>query len=99
MDLKNNKLFIVLIVATLLNAFFFFGSKFIIEKTANKVIEKLQKDYSPSPYGPGIDPDKINPNNVRRQLEIELLKKQDNQADKSVWRHVWEQDRGFNLEQ
>ena len=23
------------------------------------MIEKLQKDYSPSPYGSGIDPDKI----------------------------------------
>jgi hypothetical protein len=25
----------------------------------NKVVEKLQKEYSPSPYGPGFDPDKI----------------------------------------
>lgn len=29
-------------------------------KIADKVIQKLQKEYCPSPYGPGIDPDKIN---------------------------------------
>lgn len=26
---------------------------------ADEVVKKLQKEYSPSPYGPGIDPDKI----------------------------------------
>jgi uncharacterized protein involved in cysteine biosynthesis len=30
------------------------------DKIADKVIQKLQKEYCPSPYGPGIDPDKIN---------------------------------------
>lgn len=29
------------------------------EQIAQEVIKKLQKDYCPSPYGPGIDPDKI----------------------------------------
>lgn len=28
-------------------------------KIADCVVKKLQKDYCPSPYGPGIDPDKI----------------------------------------
>jgi hypothetical protein len=35
------------------------GSNFLVDKVAEKVIQKLQKDYSPSPYGPGFDPDKI----------------------------------------
>jgi len=30
-----------------------------VETVADKVILKLQKEYSPSPYGPGLDPDKI----------------------------------------
>jgi hypothetical protein len=30
-----------------------------VDFTADRVIEKLEKDYSPSPYGPGIDPDKV----------------------------------------
>lgn len=31
----------------------------LIDKIVDRVIQKLQKDYSPSPYGPDIDPDKI----------------------------------------
>lgn len=42
------------------------GGKFLIDRIADRVIQKLQKDYSPSPYGPGIDPDR---------LDAELLKK------------------------
>jgi hypothetical protein len=29
---------------------------------ADEVVKKLQKEYCPSPYGPGIDPDKIDIN-------------------------------------
>ncbi len=35
------------------------GSRILVDKIADRVILKLQKDYSPSPYGPGIDPDKL----------------------------------------
>jgi len=41
------------------------GKQFLIDKIADRVIQKLQKDYSPSPYGPGIDPDKIDPDRIR----------------------------------
>jgi hypothetical protein len=41
----------------------FFGKEVILDKVtdhvADKVVIKLQKSYSPSPYGPGLDPDKI----------------------------------------
>ncbi len=33
----------------------------------NAVIQGLEKDYSPSPYGPGFDPDKINVNDFNRR--------------------------------
>ena len=66
-DLKNNKMVWVVAIFTVLNLAFFFGSKFVINKTADKVIEKLQKEYSPSPYGPGIDPDKVDPDALRKQ--------------------------------
>ena len=36
------------------------GGNFVIDKIADKVIEKLKKPYGPSPYGPGFDPDRIN---------------------------------------
>ena len=36
------------------------------EKIADVVVKKLQKDYSPSPYGPGIDPDKIDVEKIKK---------------------------------
>ena len=42
------------------------GGKFVINKVADCVIQKLQKDYSPSPYGPGLDPDKIDAEKLRQ---------------------------------
>jgi hypothetical protein len=30
-----------------------------VDHVSDKVIEKLSKEYSPSPYGPGLDPDKV----------------------------------------
>lgn len=35
------------------------GGNFIVDKISDRVIKKLQRDYSPSPYGPTIDPDKL----------------------------------------
>jgi hypothetical protein len=61
----RNKLFWVLIALSVLNLGGFFLSKFLIDATADRVIEKLQKSYSPSPYGPGFDPDKINPDGLK----------------------------------
>lgn len=53
-----------------------FGGNAIVDKVANKVIEKLQKEYSPSPYGPGIDPDKLD------VISLESKPKEDN---KNSW--------------
>jgi hypothetical protein len=36
------------------------------ENIADVVIKKLQKEYSPSPYGPGIDPDKIDVDKIKK---------------------------------
>jgi hypothetical protein len=43
-----------------------FGHKIIIDKVADRVIHKLQKEYSPSPFSPGFDPDKIDINKIKR---------------------------------
>lgn len=56
---KSNKLLFMIVILTLAVIVGVVGSKVIVDKTADRVIQKLQKDYSPSPYGPGIDPDKI----------------------------------------
>jgi hypothetical protein len=55
----NNKLVYVFAGLTVLLLVFGLGTKVFVDKVADRVILKLQKDYSPSPYGPGIDPDKI----------------------------------------
>jgi len=55
----NNKLVYVFVALTVLLLVFGLGTKVFVDKVADRVIHKLQKDYSPSPYGPGIDPDKL----------------------------------------
>lgn len=99
-ELKNNKLFWVVVAFGIFNLVALVGGKIIIDKAADRVIEKLQKDYSPSPYGPGLDPDKIDPESLKKQqtyFENRTYFKPDVQP--VVWRNEWEQDRGFNLEQ
>lgn len=66
---KNNSNILLLVVIVLTMVMLGVGNKVLVDKIANQVIQKLQKEYSPSPYGPGIDPDK---------LDLEKLKKESN---------------------
>ena len=61
----KDKLFYVFIGLTVLLLVFGVGTKVFVDRVAEQVILKLQKDYSPSPYGPGIDPDKIDLNKIK----------------------------------
>jgi hypothetical protein len=70
MDWKNNKWVWIIVGVTIFNVVLFGMSELIVRRTTNKVIERLQKEYSPSPYGPGIDPDKVNPDAFRRKVEF-----------------------------
>jgi ABC-type cobalt transport system substrate-binding protein len=56
---NSNKLLLVVVVLTLMMFGVAISGRFFVDKVADRVIQKLQKDYSPSPYGPGIDPDKL----------------------------------------
>jgi len=47
-------------VLTVFNISIYFFSQLFVDIVADRVIEKLEREYSPSPYGPGIDPDKVN---------------------------------------
>ena len=90
-----------MIFLTVFNFLLFLFSKVIIEKAAERAIQKLQKEYSPSPYGPGIDPDKINIDGVKViNTEINNFKQLDssiinhfNESEK--WREEWEKSRNF----
>lgn len=71
-QIKNNKWFWIVVAFTVFNLGVFLISKIIIDRTTDRVIQRLQKDYSPSPYGPGFDPDKVSPdafNSVKKYYE------------------------------
>lgn len=64
MKINHNNLLWTIVVLGATLVIFGVGGNFLIEKISNRVIQKLQRDYSPSPYGPGIDPDKLNMQDV-----------------------------------
>jgi hypothetical protein len=63
----NNKLFYVVMALTIAMLVVGVGGSLIVNRVADVVIEKLQKEYSPSPYGPGIDPDKIDVQKLKKR--------------------------------
>jgi hypothetical protein len=69
-DILNKKLFWLVVGLAMFLFFLNIFSDKIVDKIverhykeiADEVVKKLQKEYCPSPYGPGIDPDKIDIN-------------------------------------
>jgi hypothetical protein len=98
--LRGNVFFWIVLAVTVIQVGAVFVGDFVVDKVADRVIEKLQKEYSPSPYGPGIDPDKVNPDAFRRSYHelkhhvsgVENIR----QSEPVSWRDAWEQNRGFN---
>jgi hypothetical protein len=70
---KKNVLLWVVIGFTALNVSAFIFSKFIIHQTTQRVLDKLQKEYSPSPYGPGFDPDRVNIDGLKQPAQDGLF--------------------------
>ena len=94
-SLKKNKLVVFVLLLTFINVGFFVGKDIIINKIADRVIEKLKR-YSPYPYGPAFDPDKISPQSFNKMEDKIVDFPQDG---KNVsWRENWERERGFSLE-
>ena len=87
-DLSKNKLFWVALVLGGVLLFVGVGGNKIVDKIANRVIQKLQKDYSPSPYGPGIDPDKLD---VQRMQGAPPAAKKTSLSNE--WENGWEKER------
>lgn len=94
-DLFKNKLFWFCIGLMVFNVSIFVAGKVIVDKVVDEVIERLESNYSPSPYGPGFDPDKVEP----ESLQNYELKKDDPITDilkATKWNEDWDRDRGFN---
>ena len=89
--LKENKWIWVIFGVVLLNIVGFAASELLVRRTTTKVIEKLQKEYSPSPYSPGIDPDKVNPDFFKKK-ETANPPKAIRQPEPS-WEDTWEKQR------
>jgi hypothetical protein len=64
---NNNKILITLAISSL---FILFAGNIMVDKIVNRVIQKLQKEYSPSPYGTGFDPDKIDIEKLNQEKKI-----------------------------
>jgi len=64
----------IIIIAVVLGAALigFQGCDMLMDKIADRVIEKLEKDYSPSPYGPGLDPDRVDVNAFARPQQQQI---------------------------
>lgn len=65
-----------------------FGGMFM-DRLADKVIERMEKPYSPSPYGPGLDPDKLD----GYRTTIEDLSGEPVKFDGLEWTERWEMSR------
>ena len=78
-NITKNWVFWLLIAVTVFNFSAFFFGKLAINKISDEVIQKLKKEYSPSPYGPGIDPDKVDPDAFRGNQTIMLTPRDQDQ--------------------
>lgn len=81
MEKNNSKLLWVVVALTVTMIVVGVSSKFLVDKIADRVIQKLQKEYSPSPYGPGIDPDKLDPDKLIQSSESQSV---------NGWNQTWE---------
>jgi hypothetical protein len=66
-EFKNNKAAFWTVVILGINVLLFTVIEVATWRATNKVIQRLQKDYSPSPYGPGLDPDRVNIDSLRKK--------------------------------
>jgi hypothetical protein len=85
-DLKNNGLVWVVGILLLLIAGAYFGGPIVLDRITDRVIDKLQKEYAPGPYAPGIDPDRVNPDFFRRQQQ---------QQQQQPWQQQQQQPRQY----
>lgn len=90
--MSNNKLFWVIGVLSAVMIVVGIGNKAFVDKIADRVIKKLQKDYSPSPYGPGVDPDKLDVEKIRKTSNSPVVPYKVSQPIGS-WNEDWERMR------
>lgn len=97
----NNKTLLVVVVALFVGiGVIYFGSNLsggrnddaLIDKTANEVIRRLRANYTPGPYAPGLDPDKIDPKALSQPARL-VSEPPPVPARYSNWSDAWEAQR------
>lgn len=63
-----------------------------VKRAVDATIHKLEKEYSPSPYGPGLDPDRVNPDTYQPRTVYELR----SEPVVKDWGSEWESERSAN---
>ena len=95
-DLAENKLLWVAIVIGVLLVGGVVCGPYLMDRLTDRVIERLLKEYSPGPYSPGFDPDKVDPNAWRRSRQLEQVNQPpsgwEDQSPKE-WNRQWEDQR------
>ena len=66
MNNLSNKFFWIVIGLTCLMLTVGIGGKVFMDRVVDATVARLKKEYSPSPYGPGIDPDKIDMSKISK---------------------------------
>jgi len=65
MNDKSKKIVIGIVIFVVAIMVFSVGSNILVDRVADRVIQKIRQEYSPSRYGPGIDPDKLEIDNKK----------------------------------
>ena len=86
----NSKLSVVIAVVLGI-VMIFLGGKVLKDKIAKQVIEEFRRGYTPGPYQPGFDPDKVNPN-AFTQPPVTKPAHGEMPSPKS-WNEMWEAQR------
>jgi predicted lipoprotein len=98
-NILNNKMVWLVVFLTAFNIGTYLCVGVLVDKTTDNVIKKLENEYSPSPYGPGINPDKVSPDVWRKEVmfkEGQAINIADIENQRTAWRTAWERNQGFS---
>lgn len=92
-ELKKNPLAWIVVTLFLVAGVEVASFKITVNKTTENVIQEMQKHYTPGPYAPGFDPDKVNPNFWRNQQPSPDFNQPSRSVMYSDWNSDWESQR------
>ena len=91
-----NKWIALIVILLVVNMAGFGFYKAVVKAAKQGVLNELRTPYSPSPYGPGLDPDKVNFDAFRKKVAITDRAGESfvyETQSPEVWRTYWEDQR------